>query len=428
MRRVLIVLVSQLSAVIGYAQSIGISEFMYHADTSAQSNDWVELYNYGNAAVNISGWKLKDENIDNTFTIPGGTVIEPGAYLVIAESLDTFQMIYPDVTNVIGSMDFGLNNKADAVRLLDASNNPIVEINYFDSLPWPGAADGMGPSLQIADFDAGSDDPANWFAGCIKGTPGSAYVPCDYPVIVSEINYNSPSYFLVGDWIELYNRSGNSVDLSGWEFHDQKRNIFIFPSGTILNDGERLVVSDSLTALTSGFPGLENVIGEFTFSLSNGGDAVLLYDDGFALQYSVRYNDKSPWPLDADGEGYTLEFMEESDNPNLAANWQAGCPLGSPGIPFTYPCPTLDAESLPLTAIAVYPNPFTDYLSIDLSSYSPGYFTQCYITDLTGRTVATMDMNSPLIVWKNTLSNGMYLLHIVGRDGAVFTEKLSAIN
>ncbi|MBK6731711.1 MAG: hypothetical protein IPG60_12400 [Bacteroidetes bacterium] len=87
------------------------------------------------------------------------------------------------------------------------------------------------------------------------------------------------------------------------------------------------------------------MIGEFTFSLSNGGDAVLLYDASFTLQFSVKYNDKLPWPIDADGDGYTLEFIEENDNPNIAENWIAGCPFGSPGIPFTFPCPTRQAET-----------------------------------------------------------------------------------
>lgn len=426
MRQIVFILLSPIFLVTTYlsAQTIGISEFMYHADTSAHSNDWVELYNYGNSPVNISGWKLKDENIDNTFIIPTSTTIDPGAYLVIAQSLDTFLMVYPDVTNVIGSFDFGFGNKSDQVRLLDASNTPIVEINYIDSLPWPSAADGMGPSLQIKSFDDDPNNPDNWFAGCVRGTPGTAYFPCDYPLVVSEINYNSAPFFKVGDWIELYNRSGAAIDLTGWQFRDQQDNIFEFPSGIILEDGERLVVSDSLDAITTAFPGLDNMIGEFTFSLSNGGDAVLLYDAAFTLQFSVKYNDKLPWPIDADGDGYTLEFVEENDNPNIPENWIAGCPFGSPGIPFTFPCPTLQAENININSIEIYPNPFADYLYLDLSELNVGIIQQCYITDLYGRIITDIPVDNSIVKWNNTLASGIYLLHLIASDGTQYTQKI----
>lgn len=404
--------------------SIVVSEFMFHADSTAQSQDWVELYNYGASAVNISNWKLKDENIGNTFTIPSGTTINPGNYLVLAQRLDTFQMVYPSVTNVIGSFAFGLDNTSDQIRLLDASNTPVIEFNYIDSTPWYSASDGLGPSLQIKNFDSDPNDPNNWFPGCIFGTPGEGYTPCDYPLIVSEINYNSAPFFQIGDWIELYNRSAGAIDLSNWQFRDQQDNIFLFPVGTILNSGARLVVSDSLDAFAALFPGTTNIIGEFSFSLSNGGDAVVLYDNDYQLQYSLRFNDTSPWPLDPDGEGYTLEFNADDDNPNIPENWIAGCPYGSPGIPFTFPCPTLSAESIENINILVFPNPFADYLYIDISEFPYTHIAQCYITNITGQTVIDFYADSSLLVWNNNAASGMYLLHLITTEGMHYTQKI----
>ncbi|MFN3940540.1 MAG: lamin tail domain-containing protein [Chitinophagales bacterium] len=405
--------------------SIAITEIMYHADSSIQSQDWVELYNYGGAAVNISGWKLKDQNILNTYTIPGGTYLNPGEYLVIAQRLDTFQMIYPEVSNVIGSFAFGLNNTSDKVRLLDNSNNTVVEINYIDSMPWPSAADGIGPSLQIKNLDAIFDDPANWFPGCVGGTPGSGYVPCNYDIIVSEINYNSAPFFLVGDWIELLNRTNSAINISGWQFRDRNANIFTFPTGTILESNARLVVSDSLDAITSMFSELTNVIGEFDFGLSNGGDAVLLYNADIVLQYSVRFNDKLPWPEDADGDGYTIEFTEEGDNPNIATNWIAGCPLGSPGIPFTLPCPTLHIHETNASDLQVFPNPFSDYLIIELSRFSRDKIQYCFITDMGGRAIKHFELsNNERIMWGETVASGIYALHVITESGMHYTQKI----
>lgn len=52
-------------------------------------NDFVELYNKGNAAVTLSGWSIQYAgatstfSTSNTYTIPTGTTIQPGKYLLI---------------------------------------------------------------------------------------------------------------------------------------------------------------------------------------------------------------------------------------------------------------------------------------------------------------------------------------------------------
>ena len=56
--------------------SIAITEINYNSDPYNESNDWVELHNYGGSAVDISNWKLKDETPFNSFTIPSGTVLD----------------------------------------------------------------------------------------------------------------------------------------------------------------------------------------------------------------------------------------------------------------------------------------------------------------------------------------------------------------
>ena len=49
-----------------------------------QSSDWVELFNAGSDAVDVSGWHLTDNANDTTkWTFPAGTVLEPGAFVVV---------------------------------------------------------------------------------------------------------------------------------------------------------------------------------------------------------------------------------------------------------------------------------------------------------------------------------------------------------
>jgi hypothetical protein len=48
--------------------------------------DWVELYNTGTVAVDVSGWVFKDSNDTNAYVIPPGTSIAAGGYLVLNEA------------------------------------------------------------------------------------------------------------------------------------------------------------------------------------------------------------------------------------------------------------------------------------------------------------------------------------------------------
>ena len=117
-------------------------------------------------------------------------------------------------------------------------------------------------------------------------------MPCDYPVIVSEINYNSLLAYNPGDWIEIWNRGSSSANIGGWILRDANTsNIYVIPNGTVLAPDGRVVISDSLESFTAKFPTVTNVIGEPAFHFSNGGDAVRLYDPVGKIQYSVRFND-----------------------------------------------------------------------------------------------------------------------------------------
>ncbi len=403
------------------AQSIAISEFNYNSDTYNNSGDWVELHNYGASAVNLGGWKVKNE-LGNTYTIPGGISLAPDAYLVVVEWIDTFLMVHPDVSNYIGSTAFSLDNMSGSVLLYDGGGALVRQINYVDSVPWPRAADGYGPTVQILDEAGDENDPENWIAGCVLGTPGSAYADCNYDIIISEINYNSLLGYNPGDWVEIYNRGASSVSLSGWILRDSRNNnAYLIPGGTSLAAGSRLVVSDSLESFTVIFPGVTNVIGEPTFHFSNSGDAVRLYSSDNTIQYTVRFNDKSPWPTDADGNGFTLENVNEGGNPNITESWVAGCLFGSPGNPFVLPCPnsiqTYDPQN-----IQVGPNPFTEMTHVSLLDATG--ISEIRIYDLQGTLIQYAQPMNSYYTWNGTnqqnlaVPSGMYVMHIITQGGA----------
>ncbi len=154
---------------------IVISEINYHSSSTLNSGDWLEVHNYSNASINISGWQLKDENAYNTFSFPVGTVIAANGYLVVASDLTKFADVFPAVTNVIGPLGYNLSNSGGQIRLLKNNGNNYISFYYQESTPWPISADGLGYTCEFINNTADPADGTNWFAGCLGGSPGRAF-------------------------------------------------------------------------------------------------------------------------------------------------------------------------------------------------------------------------------------------------------------
>ncbi|KPA18524.1 Spore coat protein CotH [Candidatus Magnetomorum sp. HK-1] len=159
------------------------------------------------------------------------------------------------------------------------------------------------------------------------------FIPVSQPIIINEINYNSVETFLSGDWIEIFNRSADSVDISGWHFKDSAdAHDYVIPDNIILQSGEYLVIAEDLVAFQSTFPQVSNVIGGFSFGLSGGGEKIqLLNKDLFPIDI-LTYDDTPPWAMEADGQGFTLELRSPDENNSKAESWGASTiKNGSPG-------------------------------------------------------------------------------------------------
>ncbi|WP_350347644.1 lamin tail domain-containing protein [Agromyces sp. G08B096] len=178
--------------------------------------DAIELYNSSGTAVDVSGWTVQDDKRTETGTIPGGTTIEPGAYLVLAK--DATPLGFP----------FGLG-KGDEVVLFDAAGQVVDSYAYTGDSPtsdWSRCADG-GEWAHATAVTLGApnvcDEPA---------APGS--------VVLNEID-SGPA-----DWVELINPGDAAFDLSGYELRDDSDDHrWFFAPGTTIDAGERLVVEAS---------------------------------------------------------------------------------------------------------------------------------------------------------------------------------------
>jgi hypothetical protein len=321
------------------AQSITFSELNYNSDSTTNSGNWVELYNYGSTSIDLSSWYIKDDNSTNIFIFPSGTILQAGARLVVGSDDASFLAEYPSVANYIGEISFNFANDSDEVRLFDNGNNLKVFMHYSDSLPWPEAADGTGRTLELIDPAVSTDDPSNWFVGCMFGSPGEAFTPCDDLLVFDEINYNSDTLLDAGDWVELHNRSLNGINLTGWSFKDSKDdNAFYFPTNTQIPPSGRLVLVHDTAKFKTRHPALTGYLGPFIFNLSNDGELIRLFNSQGRISFSIVYDDDGAWPAPPDGDGYTLELLNAAADMNSYTDWFSGCLEGSPGHAYDPDC------------------------------------------------------------------------------------------
>ena len=153
-----------------------INEINYHSSDDIPK-DWVELYNSSNSPINIGNWKLKDEEDFHVFTIPENTILYAGDFIVLCENAiafsSAFTILFPEVTNYIGDLGFGLKSEGDQVRLFDSNGSPIDSVKYDDIAPWPTGPDGTWPTLELIHPSRDNTLGENWDSSTGSGTPGA---------------------------------------------------------------------------------------------------------------------------------------------------------------------------------------------------------------------------------------------------------------
>ncbi len=200
------------------------------------THEFIEIFNSKPWAEDLGGFFI-DGSV--RFTFPTGTVLNAGAYLVIARVPGMIVTNY-GITNVVGPWVGATTNRLPTetgqIRLRSSLGAVLLEVNYSDSPPWPETADGTGHSLALMRPSWGEDNYQAWSqSDVVGGSPGGPEPSTPETIasiFINEFqNHSDPS-----DWIELYNHSNDPVDLSGaWLSDDPRTNKFRIPDGTIIN-------------------------------------------------------------------------------------------------------------------------------------------------------------------------------------------------
>lgn len=165
-----------------------INEINYKSSIDFDPGDWIEIYNPNPSIVDVSNWILKDNNDNNAYIIPDGTIIPSNGYLVITKNQMDFQAAFPTVSNFIGDLSFGLSSEADAIRLYSENEVLQDEVAYQAIEPWPICAAGNGPTLELISFDLDNSLAESWKCMSFHGSPGKLNVDAS---AVNEIANNT---------------------------------------------------------------------------------------------------------------------------------------------------------------------------------------------------------------------------------------------
>lgn len=341
-------------------RSVIINEIAWAGTASGLSNDeWIELYNPGNTAVDISGWSLSTGDGDPDIIIPPGISISVGGYYLLERDDDN------TVSDVAADQIYTgtLSNSGETLTLYDGSNK-VIDTANGNGGSWPAGSSSTYGTMERNSGTADSDSAWHTNTGTKKNgenanggdilgtpkhdnssgptptparTPTKTRTPTPFPIdprpIINEIlprpgfDWNQDGRVDVFDeFIEIKNLSPIDINLSGWILGDEENtgsSPFVLPDVT-LKPGQRRV-----------FYGLQTNI-----LLSDGGDSVrLIHPNGKIYDtytYSIAKNaDQSICRL-PDGNVHGVWYEDCTPTPNLI-NTRDGVVPSLPGVHYESP-------------------------------------------------------------------------------------------
>ena len=258
-------------------------------------------------------------------------------------------------------------------------------------------------------------------------------------IVINEINYNSNDSFDTGDWVELFNHSNTTINLKNWVFKDDNdSHSFVFKAETVIQPKSYLILAEKPENMHNNFSNLDQLYGPFEFGLSGGGDEVRLFNSNGVLMDSVQYDDDSPWPIEADGQGSTLELKDPILNNENAFSWTASEGHGTPeSINSNYNTLGTNQEKIipqKTTLLPSYPNPFNGNLTIPFE-LNDNQVVSLKITNILGQEIKKFNFYSlqagkHKVTWNgvgingNPVGSGMYFISLETNSEVSFQKVL----
>ncbi len=179
-----------------------------------------------------------------------------------------------------------------------------LDAKYPGSGPSPGCGNQTVTSEQCDDGNSDNDD------GCTTDCKVAAIVPVELVIAeIMAIPYNADSQ--PGEWLELYNGSAKTLDLTGWVLKSGKAGQVTLPTLTMA-PGTRLALGGSTDKLYNGGAQIDWAW-PVTFTLDDADDTLALLH-GSAVIDSVHYGVQTPAPVS--GKALQLDPLYQSVESN----------------------------------------------------------------------------------------------------------------
>lgn len=303
-----------------------INEILTHSDQVL--GDTIELFNPSSEDADISGWFLTDDRaFPQKFRIPGETILPPGGFSVFTET---------DFNSTPGTNEsFALSSLGEQVFLFSGDLNTNLT-GYSCGLDFGPAATNVsfGRYINSAGEEHFPAQIAQTFGGSNAG-------PLVGPVVINEIQYHPEAGY--DEFVELRNITSEPIPLfdpvnptNTWRLPGLN---FVFPTNVIMGAGSYLVIAaidPNLFRTKYNVSAATQVLGLSAGVLQDSGERLELKRPGspaidaqgqtvvpFILVDGVRYNDKAPWPLGADGDGPSLQRLVSTAYGDDPTNWFA---------------------------------------------------------------------------------------------------------
>ncbi|PYJ06624.1 MAG: hypothetical protein DME25_06210, partial [Verrucomicrobia bacterium] len=290
--------------------AVVINEFLAHTEPSLPAvEDYIELYNHSRLPVDLSGAYLSDKGSTNKFRIPDGTIIGPTNFASYTES----------------TLGFALSADGGRIFLVNSNQTRVI-----DAIDYEAQANGVS-------FGRYPDGAPYFYelAALTPGAPNGSYLK--RPIVINEIMYSPITGNNDDEYVELYNRATNAVDVSRWKV--TAGITFTIPTNTVIPSNGFLVIAKSMTNLLAHYPNLNsaNIVGDYKGALKNGGERIALAmpdslvttntnnvavtNTIYVTVNEVTYNHGGRWGNWSDGGGSSLELIDPNTDNRQPANW-----------------------------------------------------------------------------------------------------------
>jgi uncharacterized protein (TIGR03437 family) len=314
--------------------TIVISEFRTRGPQGA-SDEFIELYNYGDTAIPVAGWKIKGSGstgtISTRLTMSGGLVVPSHGHLLITNSGGYSGSVPGDQTYTNGiANDGGIAVTLPTDEVIDqvgmSSGSAFREGMHLAPLPSnanqsyerrPGGSSGssVDTSDNFSDFQLVTpSDPQNLNSNPTPGqsptpSPSPSIAPSPSPsisptptpspsptpspaatptpmVVISEFRTRGQNG-ATDEFVEIYNNSDLPISVGGWKIRGSSSSGSITTRLTITG-GTTLPARGHFLAANSSYSG--SVVGDQTYTsgiANDGGIALTLPDDSVVDQVAL---------------------------------------------------------------------------------------------------------------------------------------------